>query len=466
MKRLIVMLAILIGIAGNAYPATVAPQLSDSIPKTWSYESDHITVLPSDDRWWEVFDDPALTSLIKRGEENSLNLRLAMRRIEMARQSWLAAKAGWFPQLGLTAGWTKERTSGDMTGMGRTATMSYFSLGLNFSWEIDVFGRVAAGVKEGKAAWQYSRAEYAATMISLGSNIAQAYVNLLLVRAEIGVAEKQIESQQKIHAITEARHEAGLASKLDVEQALTVLLSTQATLPALKASEASALNSLALLTGCYADSIRDETDVQRPLPNPFVMVNTGIPADLLRRRPDIIAAEYELAQYAAALGVAKKDFLPVLTLNGSVGTSAHRIDDLFTDRSFTYSIAPQLSWTIFEGLARNRRVAEAKEQMLAGIDNYNLAVMNAVTEADDAVASYRFALERIGLIAKVRDASAESFELALDRYKRGLTAFTDVMNAQISVLQYQNEYLQAKAAALSAVIKLYAAVAGSPITLK
>ena len=111
-------------------------------------------------------------------------------------------------------------------------------------------------------------------------------------------------------------------------------------------------------------------------------------------------------------------------------------------------------------------MAEAKEQMLAGIDNYNLAVMNAVTEADDAVASYRFALERIGLIAKVRDASAESFELALDRYKRGLTAFTDVMNAQISVLQYQNEYLQAKAAALSAVIKLYAAVAGSPITLK
>ena len=340
--------------------------------------------------------------------------------------------------------------------------MDYFSLGLNFSWEIDVFGRVREQSKEGKANYNASRAEYSAAMISLCSNIATAYFNYRLAQGRIDVAQRQITSQERISKITEARYETGLASKLDVAQSLTVLYSTQATLPSLINMRVAALNSIALLTGCYPDSIVKELDDSADLPNPFRLVKIGVPADLLRRRPDILQSEYELAAYAAQAGIAKKDFLPTLSLNGSVGTAAHNIGDLFSKNSFTYSIAPQLSWTIFEGLARNHRVAAAKEQMLAGIDNYNLTVMNAVIETENALSSYDASLRQISLYKKVLAESQEAFTLAIDRYKRGLSSFTDVMNAQISMLDYENTLLETRAAALTSLVKVYAAVAGNP----
>lgn len=437
--------------------------LRDSIPHAWSYESAQTVTLPSDDRWWEGFDDPVLTSLIKRGETNSFNLSATLHRIEMARQNWELAKSAYFPTLGLTAGWSKEQQSGLTTSPGGKAMgTDYFSLGLNFSWEIDVFGRVRANAREGEANYNASKAEYSAAMISLCANIATAYFNYRLAQGRIEVAEGQISSQERIAKITEARHETGLASKLDVTQAMTVLYSTQATLPALRNMETSALNSLALLIGCYPAEITEDLSSSRDLPNAFRMVHIGVPADMLRRRPDIMQAEYQLASYSAQIGIARKDFLPVLSLNGSVGTAAHNLDDLFSKNSLTYSIAPQLSWTIFEGMARSRRVAVAKEQMLAGIDNYNLTVMNAIVETENALSAYDSSLRQIALFRKVLEESRESFSLAVDRYKKGLTSFTDVMNAQISTLNYENTLLETRAAALTSLVKVYAAVAGAP----
>lgn len=178
-------------------PGANGLKIYDSIPAAWTYTPQVETVAPADDQWWSVFGDERLVNLIRQATENSLNLRMTLHRIEMARNAWKAAQAGWYPTLGLTAGWTKERTSGDMTGLGRTSNMSYFNLGLNFNWEIDVFGRIAAQVKEGKASYNASRAEYDAAMISLSSNIATAYTNLLLAQAQIQLAEQQINTQKK-----------------------------------------------------------------------------------------------------------------------------------------------------------------------------------------------------------------------------------------------------------------------------
>lgn len=448
-------------LTGNAVTPAASP-LQDSIPSAWSYESPQLITSPSDDRWWEEFDDPVLTDLIRRGGAQSLDLRQTYRRIEIARQNVLESKAAYSPTLGLSAGWTRERSSGDMMPHGAATTMSYFSLGLNFSWEIDVFGRVRQQVKSGNAALGATKADYEAAMVSLASNIATAYINFRLAQGRAELARAQIESQRKIEAIAEARFETGLASKLDVTQARTVLYSTQATLPEIENAERSAIRDIALLTGCYPDSLAYLLKTAPRLPNPFRMVKVGVPADLLRRRPDVAAAEYELAGYAAQVGIAKKDFLPVLSLDGAVGTSARNIGDMFTDKSFTYSIAPSLSWTIFEGLARSRRVAAAKEQMLIGIDNYNQTVLSAYIETENALGEYEAYLKEISLIQSVCNTSDESFSLAVDRYKRGLAGFYDVMNSQLSVLQYRNSLLQTKAAALVALIKVYAAVAGSP----
>lgn len=397
--------------------------------------------------------------------QQSLDLRQTRRRIEMARQSWLASQSAWYPTVGLSAGWNRQRSSGDMSPGARPENISYFNLGLNFSWEIDLFGRIASQAKSEKYAYRATKAEYDAAMISLAANVAAAYINLLLARNEIAVADAQIKSQERINAITQARHECGLASKLDVSQSLSVLYATQASLPMLRSQEAAAVNSLAMLIGVYPDKLAWLRHTESKLPNPFVMTELGVPADLIRRRPDILAAEYQVAGYAAALGVAKKDFLPTLAITGSVGTSARRLDNLFTDDSFTWSVAPQLSWTIFEGMSRKHNLTIARENMLAGIDNYNLTVMNAVTEVDNALEKYRYSLERISLIRKVCDESRQSLELALDRYKKGLAPFTDVMNAQVSLLDNENTLLAARASALASAVDIYRAVAGSPVSV-
>lgn len=446
----------------SASPADNVDQLRDSIPAEWSYESDQIITSPSEDKWWEGFDDPVLKDLIKRGESYSLDLRQTLRRIEVARQNMLEAKAAYFPTLGLSGGWTKERSSGEIAPGGTASEMHYFSLGVNFSWEIDLFGRVREQVKSGKASLNASKADYSAAMISLASNIATAYINLRLAQGRAELTRRQIESQEKIMAIAEARFETGLSSKLDVAQARTVLYSTRASLPEIENMERSAVRNLALLCGCYPETLSYLLEDNGQIPNAFRTINIGVPADLLRRRPDIAAAEYTLAGYAAQAGIAKKDFLPVLTLDGSVGTSARNPDDMFKSNSLTYSIAPTLSWTIFEGLARNRRVAAAKETLLAGIDNYNLTVLSAFIETEDALGQYETYLKEYTLLQNVCTQSEEAFTLAVDRYKRGLSAFYDVMNSQLSVLRYRNNLLETQASALVALIKVYAAVAGSP----
>ena len=440
-----------------------AVELYRPLPDGWTVDRAYDTSLPSDDKWWRNFDDSVLDSLILLAEKGNLNLIMTERRIEMARRNCAIAKSGYYPNIGLSAGWTKSRTSGDTEPMGSPGNLSYFSLGLNFSWEVDLFGRVAAQSRQGKANYEASKAEYDAAMISLCSNVATAYFNYRLADAEIGVAIEEISNQEKLVAITEARHKAGLVSKLDVAQAKTMLFSTQTTIPSLESTRTSALNSIATLLGCYPADIAELLETPEYLPNPYIVVATGgIPADLLRRRPDIAEVEAEIAGYAAALGIAKKDFLPSLVINGSIGTEARNIKDLFKDKSFSYNISPTLSWTVFDGLSRTNKIAEAKEQMMLGIDNYNQTVINAVNEVENCMSLYNSSLASIGIQKKVNEQSAEALTLALDRYKRGLDSFINVMDAQETVLENRNALLEINAKALNALVKLYSSLCGAP----
>ena len=192
------------------------------------------------------------------------------------------------------------------------------------------------------------------------------------------------------------------------------------------------------------------------------LIPAGVPANLLRRRPDIAAAEAQLAQYAAEVGVAKKDFLPTVALNGSIGWNSGKINKLVKSDSFTYSIAPKLSWTLFDGFARHHAVASAKEQLLIGIDAYNLTVMTAYTEVENAMEAYNAALESMTLNSEVFSQSREAFDLSMEQYKQGLSAFTNVVNAQIDWLNCANTLVAAHGDALIALIDLYKALGGAP----
>ncbi|MCM1071932.1 MAG: TolC family protein, partial [Alistipes timonensis] len=189
-------------------------------------------------------------------------------------------------------------------------------------------------------------------------------------------------------------------------------------------------------------------------------VAMGVPADLLRRRPDIAKAEADLAAAAAAAGLAKKDFLPTLTLNGSIGTSARDISNLFSSDSFTYSIAPTLSWTLFDGLDRKYALQSARENLEASAASYQLTVMTAIQEADNAISAYYSSLEQEGVFKQVIEQNTEALALALDRYKHSLSPMSDVITAQLNALSSENNLVAARAASLQALVSLYEALGG------
>lgn len=438
------------------------PHLRTDLSTKWqTYSETAQTDEYSEARWWQRFGDPLLDSLMEVGLARNYDVRMATRRIEVARNAVGVARAGYFPTVNAGISYNRSRGSGRVAGRTGTAGMtSYFDGQLSMSWELDVFGRITQQVSGSTAAVKVSRAERAGIKVSLEAQIAQAYVTLRVKQAQLQVATEHMASQMQVLKIAESRFDTGLASMLDVDQARTVYYNTTAMVPMLKSAIHTSINAIAVLLGEEPQSLYPVLEQPRPLPSYIQLVASGIPSDLLRRRPDVVKAEEQIAVEAANLGIAKKDWLPTLALNGSIGTTAHNAGDLFTNQSFTYSIAPTLSWTVFDGLSRKYNVASARENMQIAIDNYNYTVLTAFQETDNALSTYFANLQYISALDDLVSSSRDYDILSLDRYKSGLSAFINVANAQMSYLENQNTLIEAQGQALGALIDLYRALGG------
>ncbi len=411
--------------------------------------------------WWNNIDDQLLDSLIDLGISNNYNLEMAAHRIAVAQNTVRSTMSSYYPTIRFDASWSKNRSSG-MTGNTPNVAMvgSYWSLGASFSWEIDLFGKITSQVKQQKALYRATKTEYDGTMLALSANIAKDYIQLRVWQSQLEVALEHTQSQARVVKITEDRLECELGNMLDVTQARELYYSTKASIPKLENSIHTMINAIAVLLGVNPDEVYPILASKAPLPDFHAIIPIGAPADLLRRRPDIVKAENQLASYAEALGIAKKDFLPTLTLNGSIGTSAHKADDMFGKQSFSYAIMPTLSWTLFDGLDRKYKIAIAREQLKMAFDNYNLTVLNAVSDVDNALSSYKAALLYINAMEKVLEQSNKSFTLSLDLYKSNLTQFSNVVDAQMNVLENQNSLIVARGEALTNVVELFEAIGG------
>ncbi|WP_302612490.1 TolC family protein, partial [uncultured Muribaculum sp.] len=250
----------------------------DTIPEQWAYTEHFNQEMPDNDAWWQTFADPVLDSLINEGVRANYDAVMALRRIEIARQQLLMARAAYMPSLDLGLGWSKSRSSGaTVHGNPVQASVSdYFDVGLNMSWEIDVFGKITAKSRQKKDLYNVSKAEYAAAMVTVCANIAKTYVSLRVYQAQWKVATEHIESQKRIVGITEARMNAGLASMLDVTQARVVYYSTRATLPGLESLIHNTINSLSVLLGTYPENMYARLENVAPLPDYRAIVPIGV----------------------------------------------------------------------------------------------------------------------------------------------------------------------------------------------
>lgn len=418
---------------------------------------------PVDDKWWQNFNDPQLDSLILLAIDKSYNLSQATHKIMISKAQLRIGQSSYYPGLDFSAGWTKSKNSAETTRtpiVGIDESTHYYSAGVSSSWELDLFGSIRNRVKSLKEQYQATKEEYNGVMVSLCAEVATAYAGLRMAQQQYLVAERNIRSQKEILHIVEVRYNTGLASQLDVLQAKTIYYSTQATLPGIESDINQYINTLCVLTASNPVEMRRSLQEMKPVPGTQQYIQPDIPADVIRQRPDIRAAERNVAALAASLGATRSDWFPQFFIKGSIGFASYHTDKFFDHSSLTYQIAPSVSWPIFTGMQRAQSVILAREQLDSGIDSFNQAVLTALQEVDNAVNRYYSSVKQESLMKEVILQGNKTLELSFQLYKGGLIPFQNVLDSQRSLLSYENSLVAAEGQAMSSLVELYRSLGG------
>ncbi|MCB2226181.1 MAG: efflux transporter outer membrane subunit [Desulfarculaceae bacterium] len=412
--------------------------------------------------WWQVFDDPLLTSLIKRADLGNLTLKAAVSRVKQARAQLGVVTGELYPQVDANADGSRQQASqkalSNVTQQGITGEQ--FDIGASASWEIDLFGRIRRSVEAAQADLQASQEDRADVMVSLYSQVAQTYFTVRTLQARIAATQENITSQKGVLKLTQARFKWGLATDLDVSQAETVLGSSQAELPPLRTSLIQSFNTLALLLGLPPSSLRKELEKPMPLPALPAKVAVGVPADLLRQRPDIRRAERQLAAATARIGVATADLYPRFTLLGSLGTSASNFSDLFGAGSLTYSFGPSIYWNIFAGGSIRSQIKVQDALTEQALLTYENSVLSALKEVEDSLEAFKQEKRRQVALAQTVSSSRRSLDLAIRLYKEGLQDFQPVLDAQRNLFNYDNQLAASKGQVAIDLVVIYQSLGG------
>ena len=457
--RLVFCMYLFLGLC--AYAQQAEKYLARPLPEAWQ-EQDALfqQVLPKDDQWWKSFGDATLDSLITLAMNRNYSVLMAVNRMDQAKASLRVAQSNFYPAFTMDAGWSRKQTSGN-TGTGSPRSWNgYYDASVNMSWQVDVFGNIRQRVKAQKENFSASREEYNATMVSLCAQVATAYFNLRQTQQELEVLRHNATSQEAVVKITEVRYTTGLVSKLDVAQAKSVYYSTLASIPAVEADVISYMNTLAVLIGTYPQEVTNALHGTCALPDYVEPVGVGIPGQLLLRRPDVRSAERQVNAKVALLGAAKTDWLPSFFLNGSFGYASYDLKDLNKKNSLTWSIAPSVTWTIFNGGERINNVRLQKAELDETINQFNEVVLTAVQEVDNAMSAYKNSIKQIVACKEMFHQAEEVFNLSLDLYKQGLTPFQNVLDAQRSLLSYEDSLVKVKGYSLICLVQMYQALGG------
>lgn len=429
------------------------------LPDGWMETNEiFVQTLPIEDEWWKTFEDPTLDSLIAIAIGNNYNVEAAIKRMEQAQMNLYIERGNLLPSIGINGGWTRQQSSGN-TG-GSKSWSGQYALSANMNWEIDLRGSILKRIQAGKEQALMSAEEYNGVMVSLCAQVATSYFNLRQFQLELEVLNHNCESQRSVVVLTEARNSSGLASKLDVAQAKQVYYGTLASVPAMEANITQMMNQLAVLLGEIPQNVLPTLTTPYQLPSHMEMVGVDVPASLLRRRPDIRAAERLVNAQVALLGASKREWLPQFFINGSIGYASDELKKLPRTASMTWEIAPSMSWTLFNGGQRYNNVRLNRAKLDETVSQYYQTVLQAVQEASNAMNAYSNSIKQIVSTRQAFNFSEKTLSLSLDLYKQGLTTFQSVLDAQRSLLSYEEALVQAQAHSLISLVEMYQALGG------
>ena len=435
--------------------------IDSALPEGWNNGDCFDQTMPPDDEWWQNFEDPVLDSLILYASENSYSVLGAMENIRKARAAWNIARGKMLPTFDLGMGWQRAKTSGNIAStMYTEAWEGQFNAALSMQWQADVFGSIYMRSKAQKMLFMATEEEFRAVMVTLVANVATTYFSLCQSVGQLKVLRENVKSQREIMEIVISRYNSGLASKLDVAQSRSVYYSTMAEIPAMQATIDGYRNKMAVLLGIYPQDLAGWPGEECSLPSYMEPIGVGVPAMLLRRRPDIRVAEKQVEANAAQLGATRRDWFPEVLLTGSIGFSSGEMKHLFRSKSLTWEIAPTIKWNIFSGGERLNATREARAALDQSIISFNSTLLTAVQEVESAMSQYKSSVEQIVSLREAVNQNEETLTLSLELYKQGLTEYQNVLDAQRTLLTYQGYLVQAQGGSLIYLVQLYEALGG------
>ncbi|MDR3332694.1 MAG: efflux transporter outer membrane subunit [Synergistaceae bacterium] len=414
--------------------------------------------------WWNALGDETLTELIWQALRNNRDLQAATARVTEARATLGISKAARLPWLDNSDSWTRSESSENSTNKGASAEIT--KLSIDASWEIDIFGGRRESINAAAASLESEHARLHSAWVTLSSEVALNYLSLRTLQERLDIAHRNLALQEETLGMIKSRYEAGLSDSLALNQAYYTTSQTRAGIPPILASIESTMNTLATLTGSVPGSLEESLSKRASLPTPSSVNLVGIPAEALRQRPDIRAAERALAAQASRKKSAEKDLLPKFTLIGSIGLESLSTGNLFSGGSFGFSFGPRISLPIFHGEAirRNIQVQEAREEQLLAA--YEQAVLGAVAEVRNALAANALELERNKSLKTGMAAAQNALDVARDKYSSGLTDFSNVIGAQQALLSLEDQYTISRGQMTSNIVRVFKALGGgwTPLT--
>lgn len=422
--------------------------------------------------WWQVFNDPVLTKLIETAYRQNLDLLTAGLRVLEARAQLGIAVGQQYPQT-QEAQSSYSRIKNSKNGpneAGADRKYDDLSVGIDSSWEFDFWGRFQRGIESADSSLGASIASYDNFLVILTADTATTYVQIREFERRIRLLRRNVAIQERSLGLTRERFRAGVVTELDVQQAIGLLEATRSQIPALEAQRRQAENALAILLGLTPVEARRILATEGQIPKAPKEVAVGIPADLLRRRPDIRQAELQAAAQSARIGIAKADLFPRVALAGSIGfqtsgsndfrSNNAKLTDLFDSDSFTYFIGPSIQWAFlnYGRITNNVRTQDARFQEL--VTQYQNTVLRAYQEVEDGLVGFLKAQEQADSLGKSVKATERSVDLSLIQYREGVTGYQRVLDAQQALVERQDQETQALSLIAQNLVATYRALGG------
>jgi NodT family efflux transporter outer membrane factor (OMF) lipoprotein len=426
----------------------------------------------ADTAWWTSFNDAELDSLIQRAAQSNPDLRAAEARLRQARAVRQMSAADLWPTLDASGSFARAKQSKNQPLIGSLPLpanfpfeYSVYQAGFDASWEIDLFGAKRRALEATTAEWEGAIESRNDAMVSLLAEVARNYVELRGGQLRLEISRRNLKLQEEALELTRDRFQTGVANELDVTRAAALLAGLRAAIPPLETGVRASMYALAVLVGREPGELVAELSPYKPVPPAPPQVPIGLPSDLLSRRPDVRRAERQLAAETARIGLAKSDWFPKLSLTGDAGMESVRLGNWFTPGSQFWSLGPTLQWRALDfGRVRAEVRAQTAVQE-AALAAYEKAALNSLLEAEGAVVAYAQEQNRHGALAEEVAENRRSLDMANGLYSKGSVNFLDVLDAERSLYQSEDELAVSDQAVSLDLIALYKALGGGWETL-